>query len=65
MGTIRDRLVQIRVGRRERRVWREAAAAERLTVSDLIRDAMRLRLARARATEVGAADADRDVQRAG
>jgi hypothetical protein len=43
--TIRDRVVQIRVTRRDHRTWRDAAAAARTTVSDLIRAAVRARLA--------------------
>ena len=63
--TVLDRVVQIRVTRRERCAWHAAAEAERMTLSELVRDALRDRLERARAAEAGVADAGRDVQRAG
>jgi len=45
----RDAAVQVRVGRRELERWREAAASAELTVSELVRDAVRARLAQRRA----------------
>lgn len=45
--TVRDRAIQVRVEARERRSWHRAAARAGLTLSDLIRDTMRARLAQA------------------
>jgi hypothetical protein len=42
---VKDALVQVRLNRRERNRWAEGAAREDLTLAELVREAVRLRLA--------------------